>query len=370
MKIVVTGGAGFVGSHLVDALVARGHDVTVYDSFVPQVHGRERPDYLNKEAQIIKGDVRDREALKKAVKTSEIIFHEASSVGVGQSMYEVSNYVDANTQGTATLLDILVCEKTKVKKVVVASSMSIYGEGSYLCSKCGKIPPPSRPESQLKEMKWEMRCPACRLPVRAIPTEESKALSPTSIYAMTKRHQEEMSLLIGKTYHLPVVALRYFNIYGPRQALSNPYTGVCAIFSSRIKNNHSPLIYEDGLQSRDFVHVEDIVQANLLAMDNPKTDYKAFNVGSGKAVSILEIANTLIHLYQKELSPQIVGKYRTGDIRHCFSDISALSALGYRPRWAIRDGLRDLVRWGMTQKAMDRTKSADSELLKRGLRQA
>ncbi|MBI4436612.1 MAG: NAD-dependent epimerase/dehydratase family protein [Candidatus Omnitrophica bacterium] len=369
MKILVTGGAGFIGSHLVDALVTRDHEVVVYDAFVEQVHGRKKPDYLNQEATYVKEDVRNREALKKVIRTSDLIFHEASAVGVGQSMYQVSEYVEANTQGTAVLLDILVREKTKVKKVVIASSMSIYGEGRYLCSACGKIAPSPRSEKQLQKGEWEMHCPACNAKVRAIPTDESKPLESTSLYAMTKRHQEEMTLLLGKTYRLPVVALRYFNVYGPRQALSNPYTGVCAIFSSRVKNGKPPLVYEDGLQSRDFVHVEDIVRANLLVMEKKEADYQVFNVGSGKAVSILEIANALIRLYGKALSPQVVGKYRSGDIRHCFADISRISSLGYRPKWSLQEGLQDLVRWGATQKAVDRSEIADRELLKRGLRQ-
>ncbi len=369
MKILVTGGAGFIGSHLVDALVAKGHSVTVYDDFVPQVHGKKRPDYLNKGAQYVKGDVRDRNALKKVLKPSDVVFHEAAAVGVGQSMYEVADYVEVNTQGTALLLDLLVREKTKVKKLIVASSMSLYGEGRYRCSKCGLIAPPSRSERQLLIKKWEILCPQCKTPARPVQTDESKPLDPTSIYAMSKRHQEEMSLLIGRTYHLPVAALRYFNAYGPRQALSNPYTGVCAIFSSRIKNRRPPLVYEDGLQSRDFVHVEDVVRANLLVMGSPKADYGTFNVGSGKATSILEIANTLIHLYQSPVRPQVVGKYRSGDIRHCFADISRLVSLGYTPRWSLRDGLKDLVSWGETQKAKDLSEKADQELLKRGLRQ-
>lgn len=370
MKILVTGGAGFIGSHLVDALVRRGHEVVVYDDFVEQVHGRKKPGYLNAGARVVKGDVRNREALKKVVVGTDLVFHEAAAVGVGQSMYQVLEYVEANTQGTATLLDILVREKTRVKKVVVASSMSIYGEGRYNCPTCGKIAPSPRPEKQLQKGEWEMRCPSCHARVRAISTDEAKPLEATSLYAMTKRHQEEMTLLLGKTYRLPVVALRYFNVYGPRQALSNPYTGVCAIFSSQVKNGKPPLVYEDGLQSRDFVHVEDIVQANLLVMEKKEADYEVFNVGTGKAASILEIANTLIRLYGKSLSPKVVGKYRRGDIRHCFSDISRLSSLGYRPKWSLQEGLQDLVRWGETQKAVDRTDIADRELLKRGLRQA
>ena len=369
MNILVTGGAGFIGSHLVDALVSQGHEVVVYDNFVSQVHGRKRPTYLNKGARYVKGSIQSRDAFKKVVKASEIVFHEASAVGVGQSMYEIAAYVEANTQGTAVLLDILVRERTKVKKMVLASSMSLYGEGRYRCSKCGDISTPSRPEKSLKEKKWEMRCSVCRIPAKAVPTDETKPLEPTSIYAMSKRHQEEMSLLIGKTYGLPVVALRYFNVYGPRQALSNPYTGVCAIFSSRIKNRRPPLIYEDGLQSRDFVHVQDIVQANLLAMGNKKADGHVLNVGSGQATSVLEIANTLIHLYKKPVTPKITGGYRAGDIRHCFSDISKIRTLGYVPKWSLREGLQDLVDWGASQKAVDRVEQADRELLKRGLRQ-
>ncbi|MFH1858157.1 MAG: NAD-dependent epimerase/dehydratase family protein [Candidatus Omnitrophota bacterium] len=369
MKILVTGGAGFIGSHLVDALLARSHEVVVYDSFSPQVHGSKRPSYLNCGAEYVKGDMRNREALKKVLKSCEVVFHEAASVGVGQSMYQVLEYVGSNTQGTALLLDLVVQEKTRVKKIVLASSMSIYGEGCYHCAKCGKVSPPPRAREVMEKKRWEMHCPHCKHLVKAIPTDESKPLEPTSIYAMTKRHQEEMALLIGKTYRLPVVALRYFNVYGPRQSLSNPYTGVCAIFTSRIKNRRSPLIYEDGLQSRDFVHVDDIVQANLLAMENPKADFQAFNVGTGKGISILQIANTLIHLYQKDVSPSIIEKYRAGDIRHCFSDISKISALGYSPKRSLHDGLQDLVEWGLSQKAADRTEAADRELLKRGLRQ-
>ncbi len=370
MKILVTGGAGFIGSHLVDELVKRGHDVVVYDAFVEQVHEGKKPDYLNPGARYVEGDVRDRKSLKEVVKGAEIVFHEAAAVGVGQSMYQVAEYVDANTRGTATLLDILVNEKTKVRKMIVASSMSIYGEGRYLCKECGKVSPSSRAEKELEKGNWNVSCPSCGRKTEALPTDETKPLESTSLYAMTKRHQEEMTILLGKTYQLPTVALRYFNVFGPRQALSNPYTGVCAIFSSRIKNGKPPLLYEDGLQSRDFVHVEDIVQANLLVMEKKEADYRVFNVGIGKGVSIREIANTLIRLYEKDLSPQVVGKYRSGDIRHCYADISRLSALGYRPRRTLAGGLKDLVEWGKTQKAQDRTAQADRELVKRGLRQA
>ena len=368
MKILVTGGAGFIGSHLVDALVAKGDRVTVYDRFEPQVHGKRKPGYLNPEAEYVRGDMCDRQKFKKILKRVTRVFHEAAAVGVGQSMYQVQHYIEANTLGTAVLLDLLVNERTKVQKLVVASSMSLYGEGSYRCETCGILHPPLRGATQLRRGQWELACPHCRRRLSPRPTPEEKQLLPTSIYALSKRHQEEMPLLIGNTYKLPVVALRYFNVYGPRQSLSNPYTGVCAIFSSRIKNERPPLIYEDGLQSRDFVHVDDIVRANLLVMEKKEADYGVLNVGTGKATTILGIAKTLIRLYGETLKPEIVGKYRQGDIRHCFSDISKIKRLGFSPSVTLEKGLGDLVSWGKGIRAVDRTEEADRELVQRGLR--
>jgi dTDP-L-rhamnose 4-epimerase len=255
MKLLITGGAGFIGSHLVDALIDRGHEVAIYDNFEPQVHKTE-PEYLNKNAELIRADVRDKETLKNAIMDTEIIFYQAAMVGVGQSMYQVEKYVDVNTFATAKLLDILANEEHSVKKLIVASSMSIYGEGAYQCGDCGIVYPALRSE----ERRWEMTCPNCGKEVVPMPTGESKPLQPTSIYAVTKKDQEEMCLAIGRSYGIPTVALRYFNVYGPRQSLNNPYTGVCAIFSSRIKNKNPPLIFEEGLQSRDFISVHDIVK--------------------------------------------------------------------------------------------------------------
>jgi len=262
MRILVTGGAGFIGSHLVDALVEKGHDVVIYDSLEPQVHQKNKiPDYLNKRAEFVKSDVRDKNKLKEVVRNVDIVCHQAAMVGVGQSMYQIESYMDVNTLGTAKLLDILVNEEHSVKKLVVASSMSVYGEGKYTCEECGVGYPKLRPKEQLSAKEWEMKCPNCGKEVKAVPTDEDKPLHPTSIYAISKRDQEEMSLVTGRAYGIPTVALRYFNVYGPRQSLSNPYTGVCAIFSSRIKNNSDPIIFEDGWQSRDFTSVYDIVQA-------------------------------------------------------------------------------------------------------------
>lgn len=367
MRILVTGGAGFIGSHLVDRLVEMGNNVFVVDSLEEQVHAK-KPEYLNPNSEYLFGDIREESVLTKAIEGVEVIFHEAAAVGVGQSMYQVEKYVEVNTMATAKLLDLLVNGENEVKKLIVASSMSIYGEGAYECEDCGVVYPKLRSEEQLKSRKWEMRCTHCGKIVKAISTGEDKPLHPTSIYAITKRDQEEMCLNIGRAYGIPTVALRYFNVYGPRQSLNNPYTGVCAIFSSRIKNNNPPLIFEDGIQSRDFVSVHDIAEANILAMKNSNADYEVFNVGTGECTNILDIAHTLIKLYGKELNPQIINKYRSGDIRHCFSNISKIkNKLGYAPKVDFEIGMKELVNWGEQEKAVDKFEKAHEELKAKGL---
>ena len=367
MKILVTGGCGFIGSHLVDRLVTDGHEVRVLDSLEYQVHEGKIPDYLNPEAEYIFGDIRDEEILRRVIADVDVIFHLAAIVGVGQSMYEIKKYTDINIMGTAKLLDVLVNENHHVSKLIVASSMSIYGEGAYRCDDCGVVNPRLRASEQLKNKDWEVKCPRCQRPAKRMATTEDKPLFPTSIYAITKRDQEEMCLTIGKAYGLPTVALRYFNVYGPRQSLNNPYTGVAAIFSSRVKNDKQPLIFEDGLQSRDFIDVKDVVQANLLAMGRDEANYEVFNVGTGKPTSILDIADLLIELYGKELKPEVVNKYRTGDIRHCYADISKIRKLGFEPGVDLAQGMRELVAWGDAIEAKDRTEQAQRELRERGL---
>ena len=369
MKVLVTGGAGFIGSHLVDALVEAGHTVRAFDSFEPQVHGRSRPDYLNPHAEYVAGDVRHRDALRGALAGIEIVFHQAAVVGVGQSMYEIERYVSANVLGTAALLDVIVNDKLPIRRLVVASSMSIYGEGQYRCERCGPTAPSLRQAVQLKAREWEVRCPACRRPVVPEPTAETKPLIPTSVYAVSKRDQEELCLCVGRSYQIPTVALRYFNVYGPRQALSNPYTGVCAIFSARIKNRHRPIVFEDGRQTRDFVSVRDIVRANLLVMADPRADDGVFNVGTGQATSIAEIARVLAKLYGVAVEPEMTLTYRSGDIRHCVADITKLRALGFAPSVALEEGLRELVAWGEQVQADDRVEQATQELVARGLAQ-
>jgi dTDP-L-rhamnose 4-epimerase len=370
MRILVTGGAGFIGSHLVDALIRDGHRVRVLDTLEEQVHGGRKPDYLNSKAEYLWGDVRDRAALRKALADIEVVFHEAAAVGVGQSMYQIEKYTSANVLGTAVLLDTIVNDRLPIKKLLVASSMSIYGEGQYRCAACGPAYPALRSDEQLKRRQWEMGCPRCRRPVAPDLTPEDKPLMPTSVYAVSKRDQEELCLSVGRGYRIPTVALRYFNVYGPRQALSNPYTGVCAIFSARIKNGNPPMIFEDGRQSRDFVHVSDIVRANLLAMARPEADYQVFNVGTGQPMSILQIAETLSRLYGAKAAPALTQKFRAGDIRHCYADISRIQrALGFSPTVSLEDGLRELVEWGKRQTAQDRVEAAAKELEAYGLAQ-
>jgi len=371
MKVLITGGCGFIGSHLVDRLVGSGHKVRVYDLLEPQVHLGKKPAFLNKHAEYIFQDIRNKEKLKKALRGIDIIFHEASQVGVGQSMYQIEKYVSHNSFGTAVLLDLIVNTRNTVKKIIIASSMSIYGEGAYRCKTCGMVYPPLREEGQLKKRDWEIRCPKCKRIVSQVPTPEDKPLSPTSIYATTKRCQEEMCLGVGRACKIPTVALRYFNVYGPRQSLNNPYTGVAAIFLSQVKNNHAPLIFEDGRQSRDFIYISDIVEANILAMNKQEADYDIFNVGTGKPQAILSVASFIISFYNKELlKPKIINKFRTGDIRHCYAEISKISKeLGFRPKISFREGMQKLIAWSQTQEARDLTQKAQLELKKRGLAQ-
>jgi len=368
-NVLVTGGAGFIGSHLVDALVAEGHRVRVLDALVGQVHGADaQPLHLNSEAEFIQADVCDRASVDKALAGIDVVFHEAAEVGVGQSMYEIERYVRANDLGTAVLLEAVLGRQNQIKKLVVASSMSIYGEGAYECEKCGKVYPQLRPSEQLLARRWELECSSCGEQLKPAPTSEDKPLFPTSVYAVTKQDQEQFCLAIGRSYKIPTVALRYFNVYGTRQALSNPYTGVCAIFSARLLNGNAPMIFEDGEQTRDFVHVSDIVQANLCALKTDRAHYQAINVGTGTATSVREVCNLLASGLGLNLEPEIIGKYREGDIRHCVSDITrARTLLGYEPKVSLATGIPELLGWVREQAAKDQVASATAELESRQL---
>ena len=366
-KILVTGGAGFIGSHLVDELVERGHKVRVLDSLIEQVHGG-GPQYLNSAAEFVRADVCDAEAVRHALDGVDAVFHEAAEVGVGQSMYEPVRYMGTNTMGTTILLDEVRKRKSQIKKFVVASSMSIYGEGEYQCAGCGSVAPAVRDLEKLREGEWDLRCPQCNGELTTVPTRESKQLFPASVYAVSKLDQEQLSLIMGRAAGVPTVALRYFNGYGTRQALSNPYTGVCAIFCARLLNDKAPLVYEDGKQTRDFVHVSDIVQANLLALESSGADYQAVNIGSGQPISIAEVAEMLAQAMGKNISAEITGQHRVGDIRHCVADISkAKRLLGYAPKVQLRGGIDELIGWVKKQTAEDRAHEAALELEKHQL---
>ena len=367
-KILVTGGAGFIGSHLVDALIARGHQVRVLDALVPQVHASNKPEFLNTKAEFIRADICDRGTLQRALEGVSVVFHEAAEVGVGQSMYEMERYVRANTLGTSILLEEIVARKAAIQKVVVASSMSGYGEGAYNGPKCGPMCPNLRSSEQLARHDWELHCETCRADLKAAPTTEEKPIFPTSVYAISKQDQEQLCLVVGRSYGIPTVALRYFNVYGDRQALSNPYTGICAIFSSRLLNDQPPLIFEDGEQTRDFVHVSDIVQGNLKAMESDRADYEMLNIGTGVPTSVNQVARMLSDGLGKQVPAQVVGKFREGDIRHCVADISkARKLIGYEPAVQLQKGIPELLAWVKVQRASDRTAKATQELESRNL---
>jgi dTDP-L-rhamnose 4-epimerase len=366
-KVLITGGAGFIGSHLADELLRRGYLVRALDVLTPQVHPEgSPPDYLDPEVELMVGDVRDPAAVRRALQGVEGVFHLAAAVGVGQSMYEIAEYTSVNNLGTAVLLEALV--EKPVGRLVVASSMSLYGEGLYV-DESGRVRSGLRRDrAQLQRGDWEVRDEEGRW-LSPVPTPESKAPDLSSVYALSKYDQERLCLMIGETYGIPTVALRFFNAYGPRQALSNPYTGVLAIFASRLLNGNPPLIFEDGEQRRDFVSVHDIVQGCRLAYESPGVAGEVFNVGSGESFSIRELAGRMGEVLGLErVGVEVTGKYRAGDIRHCFSDISrAREVLGYAPRVAIEEGLRELAEWLPRQQAVDRVSAARDELASRGL---
>jgi dTDP-L-rhamnose 4-epimerase len=370
-NVLVTGGAGYIGSHLVDALVTRGYRVTVLDNLEPQVHRSGAwPSYANAKATYVRGDVRDRAAFEPLVLASDAVVHFGAAVSVGQSMYQVDRYVDVNTRGTALLLDILVNAKHNVRKVLVASSIGVYGEGAYRCAEHGPVAPAIRPEQQLAARDWEQHCPQCGRHVQSIPTPEDKPLYRDNIYSMTKYHQEEMVLLIGKTYGIPAVAPRFFNVYGPRQSLSNPYAGVAAIWLSRLLNGKQPVVFEDGGQLRDFVSIHDVVDCLVLMLEQPGADYLPVNVGSGQTVTIRQIAEMLNRLLGTSIEPAVTQTGRKFDIRHNTADISrAVETLGFRPKVTLEQGFSELIEWARTTPdvAVDFFDRALEELKQKGL---
>jgi dTDP-L-rhamnose 4-epimerase len=367
-KILITGGAGFVGSHLADELIRHGHTVRALDNLSPQVHGegQRRPDYLDPDVELLVGDIRDADAVRKALDGIDAVYHFAAMVGVGQSMYEVARYTEVNNYGTAVLLEAL--SANPVERLVVASSMSLYGEGMYRDAQGQLTTGSERSLEQLKAREWEVKG-ADGAPLDPVPTPESKTPALPSVYALSKFDQERLCLTVGRAYNIPTVALRFFNIYGTRQALSNPYTGVLAIFASRILNGNAPLINEDGNQRRDFVSVRDVVAACRLALDAHGAVGQAMNIGSGRNYTVREIADRVATaLGREDLAGQVTAKYRMGDIRHCFADVTlARELLGYEPAVALEDGLVELAAWLEGQSPADRVAEASAELAARGL---
>jgi dTDP-L-rhamnose 4-epimerase len=365
--VLVTGGAGFIGSHVVSELLKAGYHVRVLDSLVTQVHGDnpDRPAYLAEDAEFILGDVRNPEIVDEALTGVDAVYHFVALVGVGQSMYQMTEYTSVNNLGTAVLLERLV--KHPVSKLIVASSMSVYGEGLYVDASGSPCMQAGRTTPQLKDHHWDPASPDGS-PLHAVPTPETKQPSLASVYALSKYDQEQMCLMVGRAYGVPTVALRFFNAYGPFQSLSNPYTGVLAIFASRLMNGQRPIIFEDGKQLRDFVSVSDVAQACRLALEVKAAQDMVFNVGSGQKITVKEVAMKLARVLGKDLEPEITAKYRVGDIRHCFPDISlAQRVLGYAPTVRLEDGMRDLAVWLEQQTAPDRFNEMRHELASRGL---
>lgn len=368
--VLVTGGAGFIGSHLVDTLLDRGFEVTVLDCLLPQVHAEAESDadgwpiYLNPAARRLHGNILDDGIFEMALTGVTHLAHLAASVGVGQSMSNIVDYTRNNTMAAAMILEVLSRGNHQVERMAVASSMSIYGEGEYRHPGTGRRSAPAlRDHARLLDRDWDVY-DADGERLEPVPTTEEKVLQPASIYAVNKRDHEEMFLTVGRALRIPTVALRLFNVYGSRQALSNPYTGVAAIFISRLLNDQPPLVFEDGEQMRDFVHVLDVANAFATVLEGDQQVWEACNVGSGTAVSVNGIAHTLARLLHKNIAPQILNQYRIGDVRHCFADVTKLERLfGIQPQHDFEAGMAELIAWVETARhPVDRSVRSMAEL--------
>jgi dTDP-L-rhamnose 4-epimerase len=367
-RVLITGGAGFIGSHLADELLGAGYAVRVFDNCSPQVHGAAHgpPSYLAPDVEFARGDIQDGAALRRALRGVDSVVHLAAMVGVGQSMYEVADYTAVNDLGTAILMQALL--ERPVGRLVMASSMSVYGEGRYQTAEGEVVDTAERSAGQLKAGRWDPLDPQGDS-LQPVPTPEDKRPNLSSVYALNKYAQECLCLLIGHAYDLPTIALRFFNVYGTRQALSNPYTGVLAIFASRLLNGNRPLLFEDGQQRRDFVHVRDVARACRLALEAPRSVRGVFNVGSGESRTICAVFQQLAATMGTSVGvAEISGRYRVGDVRHCFADITrARTELGFEPRIEFADGIAEFVAWLAEATAIDRVEEATGELRRRGL---
>lgn len=351
-RVLITGGAGFIGSNVALKLIAKGYEVTVLDSLSEQIHGanpeKTSPLYNNIKDKVnfIKGDVNSREDWMKALDGVVYVIHLAAETGTGQSMYEIKKYVDANIGGTALLLDILTNTKHNVKRVVVAESRAIYGEGKYRCPKCGDVYPLERRDEDMQNGDFECKCPKCNGSVELVATTEDSAIHPSSVYGIAKQVQGQLVHLVCKSIGVESVSFRYQNVYGPGQSLSNPYTGILSIFSTRIKNGNGLNIFEDGKETRDFVYIDDVVDATILGMEVPEANGHVFNIGTGVATDVLTVANTLCDKYGIKVPIVVSGNYRLGDIRHNYADIAlARNILGFAPKWDFSAGIGEFCKW-------------------------
>lgn len=374
-KVLITGGAGFIGSNLALKLIKKGYEVVVLDNLNEQIHG-ENPDnsytynLIKDKVEFIKGNVNDRASWEKALtKDVELVVHLAAETGTGQSMYEIEKYVDANIKGTSILLDMLVNNDLNVKKVIVASSRAIYGEGKFKCAEHGIVYPLAREEEDMQKGDFNVKCPICHKDVTMELTDEESLSHPTSVYGYTKKVQEELSILVGKSINIPIVAFRFQNVYGPGQSLKNPYTGILSIFSTQIKNGNNINIFEDGKETRDFVYIDDVTDALILSIDNEKANYEVFNVGSGEKLDVLTIANTLKEKYASNVSINVSGNYRLGDIKDNQADLTKINTLlGYSPKVKFKEGISNFVDWVEKQEIeVDNYEKTIEEMKNKGL---
>jgi dTDP-L-rhamnose 4-epimerase len=372
-NILITGGAGFIGSNLTQKLVSKGYCITILDNLSKQIHGKDQKSELYNSIKeistFILGDVCNEEDWKKALKGQDAVIHLAAETGTGQSMYEISRYNDVNILGTSHLLDFLANNKNSVKKLIIASSRSIYGEGKYKCENHGVVYPNERVASNMMKGKFDLFCDVCGGELDVIPTDENSKIHPSSIYGITKQQQEQMILLMGKSLGIPAVALRYQNVYGPGQSLSNPYTGILSIFSTRMLNGNDIDIYEDGEESRDFVFIDDVVEATILALEKEEANHQIFNVGSGEATTVSQVANSLKSLYNSNANISIGGSFRLGDIRHNYADLNKIkNLLGFTAKFDFQTGISRFVDWVKTQEVKeDKYEQSLNELKNKGL---
>lgn len=367
---MITGGAGFIGSHTADALIAQGHTVRILDILDPQIHGTSGnfPAYLHPAVQCVQGDVRDVGQVTDALEGVDAVYHFAALTGVGQSMYDLSAYVHTNCTGTAALLEAILKRGKSIRRLVLASSRAVYGEGTHTCPVHGTVYPGMRTREAMERGEFSATCPACGAVASPVATAEDRPLEPISVYGWTKKQQEEQCGYVAKTFGMPVTMLRYFNVYGSRQSLQNPYTGVVSIFYSRILADQSIYIYERGTPGRDFVHISDVVRANLAALDSDTEPGVCINVGSGQRHSILDVAQTLAKVIGKAARLEDRGEFRVGDIHFCYADQTrARQLLGIEPQVSLEAGLQEFVAWARGQQSVDLYQKTVDELQRHGL---